>query len=194
MLTIQERWRFESISNQLASYSPHKPHSLIKWATDHRVTLSRTNSRVRQAPPVPEDCSGDRGIQGIPRLRTAPLLFSSTITNTAHGGSTPGPDSVKASRLERLILPAKCGACVPHDKRAVNDRSLINTGRGTMINPPQDPARSQIPYHTWLFFPIAFTANQTGVHLYLAGDRESTDFYQTKQTKHRLCVYLHRTR
>ena len=117
-------------------YSPHKPHSLIKRATGHRVALSRTNSRVRQAPPVPEDRSGDRGIQGIPRLRAAPSSFSSTITNTAHGGSIPGPDSAQASRSERLILPAKCGACVQHDKRAVNDRSLIDTGRGTMVNPP----------------------------------------------------------
>ena len=64
-------------------YSPHKPHSLIKWAIGHRIALSRTNSRVRQAPPVPEDRSGDRGIQGIPRLRAAPSSFSSTITNTA---------------------------------------------------------------------------------------------------------------
>jgi len=136
VLTIQERWRSESISNQLARYSPHKPHSLIKWATDHRVTLSRTNLRVRQAPPVPEQRSSDRGIQGIPRLRATPSSFFSTITNTAHGGSTPGLDSVQASRSERLILPAKCGACVQHDKRAVNDRSLIDTGRGTTVNPP----------------------------------------------------------
>jgi len=64
-------------------YFPHKPHSLIKWATGHRVTLSKTNSRVRQAPPVPEGRSGDRGIQGIPRLHTAPSSFSSTSTNTA---------------------------------------------------------------------------------------------------------------
>ena len=49
-------------------YSPHKPHSLIKWATGHHITLSRTNSRVRQAPPVPEDRSSDQGIQGIPGL------------------------------------------------------------------------------------------------------------------------------
>ena len=68
-------WRF---------YSPHKPHSLIKWATDHHITLSRTNSRVRHAPPLPEDHSGDRGIQGIPRLHVAPSSFSSTSTNTAH--------------------------------------------------------------------------------------------------------------
>ena len=64
-------------------YSPHKPHSLIKWATNHCIALSRTNSWVRQAPPVPEDRFGDRGIQGIPRLRAAPSSFSSTITNTA---------------------------------------------------------------------------------------------------------------
>ena len=36
MLTIQERWRFESIPNQLVIYSSHKPHSPIKWATDHQ--------------------------------------------------------------------------------------------------------------------------------------------------------------
>ena len=119
-------------------YSPHKPHSLIKWATDHRITLSRTKLRVQQAPPVPEDRSGDRGIQGIPRMRAMPSSFS-TITNTAHGGSTPGPDSVQASWSKRLILPAKCGACVQHDKRAVNDRSLIDTGRGTTVHPTIRP-------------------------------------------------------
>jgi len=64
-------------------YSPHKPHSLTKWATDHCIAISRTNSRVRQAPPVLEDRSGDRGIHGIPRLHATPKSFSSTITNTA---------------------------------------------------------------------------------------------------------------
>ena len=109
-------------------YSPHKPHSMIKWGTGHHNTLSSTNSLVRQAPPVPEDRSGGWRIQGIPRLRVAPSSFSSTIANTAHGGSTPGPDSFQASRSKWLILPAKCGACVQHDKRAVNDRSLMDTG------------------------------------------------------------------
>ena len=158
MLTIQERWRLESISNQLARYSPHKPHSLIKWATDHRVTLSRTKSRVRQAPPVPEDRSGDWGIQGIPRLRVAPSSFSSSITNTAHGGSNPGPDSVQASRSERLILTAKCGACVQHDKRAVNDRSLSDTGRGTIVT--HHKTLPSLQFHSTLghSFPKAITA------------------------------------
>jgi len=63
---------------------PHTNHThWPKWAIGHHITLSRPNSRVRHAPPVPEDRSGDRGIQGIPRLRVAPSSFSSTITNTA---------------------------------------------------------------------------------------------------------------
>jgi len=130
--------RSDGDSNQFLTSSrvipPHKPHSLIKWATDHHITLSRTKSRVRQAPPIPKDRFGDRGIQGIPRLRAAPSSFSSSISNTAHGDSTPSLDSVQASQSERLILPAKCGACVQHDRRAVNDRSLIDAGRGTTVN------------------------------------------------------------
>jgi len=153
VLTIQERWRFESIFDQLASYSPRKPHSPIKWATDHHITLSRTKSRVRQAPPVPKDHSGDRGIQGIIRLCVAPSSFSSTITNTEHGGLTPGPDSVQASRSERLILPAKCGACVQHDKRAVNDRSLIDTCRGTMVNSTIRPCPVSSSFPHLVTFP-----------------------------------------
>ena len=134
-------------------HTPHTPHSLIKWATDHRITLSRTKSRVRQAPPVPEDRSDDRGIKGIPRLRAAPSSFSSTITNTAHGGWTPGPDSVQASRSEWLILPAKCGACVQHDKRAVIDRSLIDSDRGTTVNPTIRPCLVSNSFPHLVTFP-----------------------------------------
>jgi len=149
--------RSDGDSNQFLTcwwvYSPHKPHSLIKWATDHHITLSRTNSRVRQPPLVLEDRFGDRGIQGIPRLRAAPSSFSSTITNTAHGGLTPGPDSVQALRSEWLILLAKCGACVQHDKRAVNDRSLINSGRGTTVNTTIRPCPVSLSFPHLVTFP-----------------------------------------
>jgi len=134
-------------------YSPHKPHSPIKWATDHRITQSRTKSWVRQAPPVFEDHSGDWGIQGITRLRAVPSSFSSTITNTAHGGSTPGLDSVQASRSEWLILPVKCGACVQNDKRAVNDRSLIDTGRCTTVNSTIRPCPVSSSFPRLVTFP-----------------------------------------
>jgi len=137
-------------------YSPHKPHSLIKWATGHRVTLSRTNLWVRQTPSVPEDrsddwgiqgiprlrvapssfssTSGSRGIQGIPRLRAAPSSFSSTSTNTSRTSGRFPARIVFRLRGRNDFLLAKCGACIQHDERAVNDRSLIDTGRGTTVN------------------------------------------------------------
>ena len=98
---------------------------------------------------------------------------------SAYIGPIPGLNSAQASRSERLILPAKCEACVQHDKRAINDRSLIDTGRGTTLG---------------YSFPKQSLLNQAGIHLYLAGDKKSPDFYWTKQAKHILCAYLHRTR
>ena len=108
-------WRF---------YSPHKPHSLIKWATDHRVALCRTNSRVRQAPPVPEDRSGDQGIQGIPRLHAVPSSFSSTITNIARtSGRFPAQIVLRLRGRNDLSLQLSVRQAF---NMAVNDRSLID--------------------------------------------------------------------
>jgi len=61
------------------------------------------------------------------------------------------PDSVQASRSEQLILPAKCGACIQYGKRAVNDRSLIDTGRGTTVN------TTITPYPVLVSFPHLVT-------------------------------------
>ena len=36
-------------------------------------------------------------------------------------------DHQQASRSERVIRPTKCQACVQHDKRTCNDRSLTDT-------------------------------------------------------------------
>jgi len=49
---------------------------------------------------------------------------------SAYIGRIPGLDSIQASRSEWLILLDKCGACVQHDNRAVNDRSLIRHRQG----------------------------------------------------------------
>ena len=67
-------------------------------------------------------------------------------------GPIPGPDSVQASRSERLILLAKYGACVNHDKRAINDRSLIDTGRALQSTHHMTLPGLKFPFHTWLFF------------------------------------------
>jgi len=51
-----------------------------------------------------------------------------------------------------------------------------------MVNSTIRPCPVSSSFPIWLlFFLIALTANQTGVHLYLAGDKKSPDFYRTKQ-------------
>ena len=87
----------------------------------------------------------------MPRLRVMPSSFSSTITNTMHGGSIPSSDSVQASRSEQLIILVKCGACFQYDKMAVNDRSLIDTGRITMVQQLHKAMPGlNLLSHTWL--------------------------------------------
>jgi hypothetical protein len=58
VLTIQERWRFESITNQLVIYSSHKPHSPASELQITEPTI-QVKSRVCQEPPYPgaTDCS-----------------------------------------------------------------------------------------------------------------------------------------
>ena len=106
-------------------YSPHKPHSPAKvsyWSPYCTIEDQFASSA---------GTASTRGPFRQPRYPryTKVARRALVVPNTAHGDLTPGPDSVQASWSERLILPAKCGACVQHDKRAVNDRSLIDTGR-----------------------------------------------------------------
>ena len=195
MLTIQERWRFESISDQLANLFPTRttltdqvsyrsPYCTFQDQFMGSTGTAHTRGPFRR-PRYPKYTKVTR--------RTLVVLLSHHQYN-AYIGPIPGPDSAQASRSERLILPGKCGACVQQDKRAINDRSLIDIGRGTTVNTTIRPYPVSIHSHTWLLFIIALTANHSGVHLYLAGDRKSPDFYRTKQAKHRLRAYLHRTR
>jgi len=109
-------------------------------------------------------------------------------------GTIPGPNSVQASRSERLILPAKCGACVQHDKKAINDWSLINTGRPTMVQHPITLCSDSVSFpHLVIFHGSIKQLNLFGNHLYLAGDRKSPHFYRARQAKHRLRPTLLRT-
>ena len=135
MLTIQERWRFESISNQLASLFPTQ------------TTLTDQASYRSPCCTIQDQFAGSAGTASTrgpfrrpryPRYtkvaRRALVVLLNHHQYSAYIGPIPGPDSAQASRSERLILPAKCGACVQHDKRAVNDRSLIDTSKGTTVN------------------------------------------------------------
>jgi len=88
--------------------------------------------------------------------RCALLVLPNHHQYSAYIGPIPGLDSVQTSRSERLILPARCGVCVQYDKRAVNDRSLIDTGRGTMVKHHHKTLPSLSFFsHTWLLPMIA---------------------------------------
>ena len=133
MLTIQERWRFESISNQLVIYSSHKPHSPIKWVTDYQWHFSGSRgiiwSRSTQGPP---DCQ-ESG-------HTCPWAHSSRPCHTPISTNTrtrvdPGPNSATSFAVERyFIRPAECEACVQHDKRD-EQRLVLNRHRRKLTTP-----------------------------------------------------------
>jgi hypothetical protein len=112
--TIQERWRFKSIPNQLVIYSSNKPHSPIKWAIDHQWHFLGKHRGVTIM---------DHTTQGPPDYQDAPWAHSSRPRLTPFGTSLPirvYPDlkSVTSFTVERyFIRPAKCEACVQYDKR-----------------------------------------------------------------------------
>jgi hypothetical protein len=108
VLTIQERWRFESIPNQLVIYSSHKlcfPH---QGRLDHQwhFPSSRGITVI------------DRTTQGPPDCQDAPWAHSSHPHHTPFSTSLPirvypNSNSVTSFAVERyFIRSAKCEACV----------------------------------------------------------------------------------
>jgi len=135
VLTIQERWRFESISDQLASLFP------TQTTLTDQVSYKSLYCTIQDQFMGSTGTARTRGPFWRPRYprytkvaRRALVFLLNHHQYSAYIGPIPGPDSAQASRSERLILPAECGACFQLDKRAVNDRSLIDTGRGTTVN------------------------------------------------------------
>jgi len=147
VLTIHERWRFESISDQLASLFPtqttltdqvsyRSPYCTIQDQFSGSTGTARTRGPFRRL--------------RYPRYtkvacRALIILLNHHQYNT-YIGPILGRDSAQASRSERLILPAKCGACVQHEKRTINDQSLIDTGRGTTVNSTIRPSPVSISF------------------------------------------------
>jgi hypothetical protein len=133
VLTIQERWRFESIPNQLVIYSSHEPHSLIKWAIDHQWHFLGKRRGVTIM---------DRTTQGSPDCQAAPWAYSLRPHTTPFITSLsirvyPSPKSVTSFAVERyFIRSAKCEACVQHDKRD-KQRSILNRRRRKTTSTPE---------------------------------------------------------
>ena len=155
MLTIQERWRFESIPNQLVFYSSHKPCFSCQGSLNHQGHYSGSRGTIwRRSTQGPPDCQ-ESG-------RTYPWAHSSRPCHTPISTNTrthvdPGPNSATSFAVERyFIRPAKCEACVQHDKRD-EQRSVLNRHRRKLTalqNPVWLPitfsVRSPIIHHTWL--------------------------------------------
>jgi hypothetical protein len=149
VLTIQERWRFKSIPNQLVIYSSHKPHSLIKWAIDHQWHYPGKHRGTNWS------CS----TQGPPDSQDAPWAHSSRPRHTPFSTSTrthvdPGPNNATSFAVERyFIRPAKCEACIQHDKRD-EQRSVLNRHRRNNYSPKpyKTPTGLYLSINTWLFF------------------------------------------
>jgi len=114
---------------------PHTNHT--HWSTELQITIFHYPEQIRgfdrhrpypRTVPTTEVSKVYQGCALRPRRSPQPAPIQPYI------GPIPDQNSVQTSRSERLILPAKCGACVQHDKRVVNDQSLIDTGRGTTVN------------------------------------------------------------
>jgi hypothetical protein len=149
---MQEQWRFESIPNQLVIYSSHKPHSPIKWATNHQwhFPVKRRGVTIM-----------DRTTQGPPDCQDAPWAHYSRPRLTSFVTSLPirvylGPKSVTSFAVEwYFIRLAKCEACVQHEKRD-KQRSVLNWHRQKTNSTPEpclvasnSSVRSPI-INTWL--------------------------------------------
>jgi hypothetical protein len=156
VLTIQERWRFKSIPNQLMIYFSHKPHALMKWATGHQwhyfgniagqtwTAIPRGRLTVRnQALPV----------LGL-TLRVPVIPPSAPIRTPSE--SILARIVPLASRSKRLIWLAKCEACVQHDKRD-KQRSVLNwhkwklQAHKTHVLLLNIPSGLHLSINTWLF-------------------------------------------
>jgi len=110
-------------------YSPHKPHSPAK------VSYRSPYCTIQDQFAGLTGTARTRGPFWRPRYpsytkvaRRALVVLLNHHQYSTYIRLIPSPNSVQALWLEQIILPAKCGTCVQYDKRAVNDRSLIDTG------------------------------------------------------------------
>jgi hypothetical protein len=165
VLTIQERWRFKSIPNQLVIYSSHKPCFPCQGRLDHQWHDSGKRRGINWG----------RSIQGPPDCQDAPWAHSSRPCRTHFSTGTctrvgPDPNHVTSFTVERyFIRPAKCEACVQHDKRD-EQRSVLNRHRRNhyIPKPYKTPSGLHLSINTWLLSKITIIANHNQVSTYIS--------------------------
>jgi hypothetical protein len=182
VLTIQERWRFESIPNQLVIYSSHKPRFPRQGRLDHQWHFP-SSRRITVM-----DCT----TQGPPDCQDAPWAHSSRPRHTSFSISLPiqvypGSNSVTSFAIERyFIRPVKYEACVQHDKRD-EQWSVLNRHRRNhySLKPYKTPSGLCLSINTWLLSMITIIANHNQVSTYISqvtgNHPSSTGLSMTKQ-------------
>jgi hypothetical protein len=104
----------------------------LKWATDHQWHYPGKRRRTNWS----------RSTQGQPDSQDAPWAHSSRACHTPCSTNTrtrvnPGPNNPTSFTVERyFIRPAKCEACVQHNKRD-KQRSVLNRHRQKTNSTPE---------------------------------------------------------
>jgi hypothetical protein len=109
VLTIQERWRFELITNQLVIYSSHKPSFPRQGRLDHQWHFSSSRGITVM----------DRTTQGPPECQDVPWAHSSHPRHTPFSTSLPiwvypSSNSITSFVVESYFIRlAKCESGLP---------------------------------------------------------------------------------
>jgi hypothetical protein len=117
----------------------------------------------------------DRTTQGPPDSQDTPWAHSLCPRHTPFSTSLPirvypSSNSVTSFTVERyFIRPAKCEACVQHDKRD-EQRSVLNRHRRNHYSPKpyKTPPSLRLSINTWLLFMITIIANHNQVFTYIS--------------------------
>jgi hypothetical protein len=117
----------------------------------------------------------DRTTQGPPDCQDAPWAHPSRPRHTPFSTSLPirvypGSNSVTSFAVKKyFIRPAKCEACVQHDKRD-EQRSVLNRHRWNHYSPKpyKTPLGLPLFINTWLLSMITIIANHSHVFTYIS--------------------------
>jgi hypothetical protein len=117
----------------------------------------------------------DRSTQTPPDSQDAPWAHSSRPRHTPFSTSLPirvypDPNSVTSFAVERYVIrPAKCKACIQHDKRD-EQRSVLNRHRRNHYSPKpyKTPPSLHLSINTWLFSMITIIANHNQISTYIS--------------------------
>jgi hypothetical protein len=115
----------------------------------------------------------DRTTQGPPDCQDAPWAHSSCPCHTPsapvyQSEFIPAQNSITSFTVKKyFIRPAKCEACVQHDKRD-EQRSVLNWHRRNhySLKPYKTPPGLRLSINTWLFSMTTIIANHNPVSTY----------------------------